>query len=31
MILGNRDYNIYDINKKNERGSVQMKGWEDID
>jgi len=24
MILGNRDYNAYDVNKKNERGSARM-------
>jgi len=30
MILDNRGYNVYDVNKKNERGSVQIKGWEDI-
>jgi predicted MPP superfamily phosphohydrolase len=31
MILGNHDYNVYAVNKKNKRGSVQIKGWEDID
>jgi len=31
MVLGNRGYNIYDVNKKNERGLVQMQGWEGID
>ena len=31
MILGNCAYNIYDVNKKNKRGSIRMKGWEDID
>jgi len=24
MILGNRGYNAYDVNKKNERDSVRM-------
>ena len=24
MILGNRGYNAYDVNKKNERGSARM-------
>jgi len=31
MILGNSDYNVYDVIKKNERGLMQMEGWEDID
>jgi hypothetical protein len=31
MILDNCGYNVYDVNKKNERESFQMKGWEDID
>jgi len=31
MILGNRGYNAYDVNKKNERGSVWMKYSNDID
>jgi hypothetical protein len=31
MILGNRGYNVYEVNKKNERGSVRMEGWDDID
>ena len=31
MILKNHGYNIYDVNKKNERGSIQIEGWEDID
>jgi hypothetical protein len=31
MILSNRGYNAYDVNKKNERGSVWMKDSDDID
>jgi hypothetical protein len=31
MILGNHGYNVYYVNKKNKRGSIQMEGWEDID
>jgi hypothetical protein len=31
MILGNRGYNAYDVNKKNERDSVQMKDSDGID
>jgi len=31
MILDNNGYNVYDINKKNKRGSIQLKGWDDID
>jgi hypothetical protein len=34
MILSNCGYNVYDINKKNEReekGSVRMKNLDDID
>jgi hypothetical protein len=23
-------YNVYDVNKKNEKGLVQMEGWGDI-
>jgi len=31
MILDNNGYNVYDINKKNKRRSIQLKGWDDID
>jgi hypothetical protein len=31
MILGNRGYNVYDVNKKNERGLVWIKDSDDID
>jgi hypothetical protein len=31
MIPSNRGYNVYDVNKKNKKGSVWMEGWEDID
>jgi hypothetical protein len=31
MILGNRGYNAYDVNKKNEKGSVRMEESNDID
>ena len=31
MILGNYGYNTYDVNKKNERGSIQMDDSDDID
>jgi hypothetical protein len=31
MILGNRGYNAYDVNKKNERGSVRMEESNGID
>jgi hypothetical protein len=31
MILGNRGYNAYDVNKKNERDSVQMEDSDGID
>jgi hypothetical protein len=31
MIPGNHGYNAYDVNKKNERGSVRMKDSDDID
>jgi hypothetical protein len=31
MILDTHGYNVYDVNKKNEKRSVWMEGWEDID
>jgi hypothetical protein len=31
MILGNRGYNAYDVNKKNKRDSVQMEDSDGID
>jgi len=31
MILGNCGYNAYEVNKKNERGSVQIEDSDDID
>jgi hypothetical protein len=31
MIPGNHGYNAYDVNKKNERGSVRMEDSDDID
>jgi hypothetical protein len=31
MILDNRGYNAYDVNKKSERRSVQMEDSDDID
>jgi hypothetical protein len=31
MILGNRGYNAYDVNKKNERDLVQMEDSDGID
>jgi hypothetical protein len=33
MMLNDRSvcYNVYDVNKKNKRESVQIEGWEDID
>jgi hypothetical protein len=31
MILVNRGYNVYGVNKKDEKGSVQIESWEDID
>jgi len=31
MILGNCGYNAYDVNKKNERGSVKMEESNGID
>jgi hypothetical protein len=31
MILGNHCYNAYDVNKKNEKGSVQMEESNGID
>ena len=31
MIFGNRGYNVYDVNKKNKRGSVRMEELNDID
>jgi hypothetical protein len=31
MILENRSYNAYDVNKKNKRGLVRMKDSNDID
>jgi hypothetical protein len=31
MILGNRGYNAYDVNKKNERGLTRMEESNGID
>jgi hypothetical protein len=31
MILGNHGYNAYDVNKKNEKGSVWMEESNGID
>ena len=31
MILDKHGYNVYDINKKNERGLVQIQSWKNID
>jgi hypothetical protein len=31
MILGNHGYNAYDVNKKNEKGSVRMEESNGID
>jgi len=31
MILGNCGYNAYDVNKKNEKGSVKMEESNGID